>query len=882
MQHRPLWYLLVALLIFTSTASASSLTLVENGEPRATLVLGANPTDVDRAAAADLQRYLQKMSGAEVPIEETDKPPAGPAVLIGLSAAVKQLVDPFLDEEHLGGNGYILKSFPNRLVVVGHLAHESEYAFHGTRYAAFALLEELGCRFFNPNPDGEHVPDLPTIAVPALNVVSKPDFEYRGPWNNGRVLPTLTENTKTAWQSWFMKNRLGWVSKIRHGHAYEQWCSSDRYFDQHPEYFSYVRQKGRRIPMTSQEGQLCLSNPEVVQIAVAAARSIFQRNSTERSFSLSANDAEDWCECDRCRALDDPDPAIGVGTRLLHFNNQVAAEVSKTHPGRLFAYLGEYGIHHGGVPVRSDGTVALKAHPQVLNTIVMGKDFCILHGIDDPDCPNNAEYRRRLSRWRQVADNLLIYEWIEPGSRLSTPQTWIIGKRIRYYRDLGGVRGYSGEILGRSPDNDLTLYIVSRMLWDADQDDEAIIQEYFDLYFQEAAEPMEAYYRELNRVGKRPDKHDYVLGFEAFTPEVFNKLFPYLDRARDLARQDIIKRRVQRDRDALRAYQLFMDAHDCCAPWAKQSTPESREQGLSAIKAATDFLEQIADQDILAEDPLRGRLEGVRRRLSDRNLSNDTHASAGRPDTGEELLTVDLGHGVTMQFVRIPAGTFVMGSTATELHRDYDEGPARQVTIGKPFYMGSHEVTQYQYKRVTGDNPSWFQEFNPHHPVENLSWSDADEFCRALSSRIGTQVRLPTEAEWEYACRAGSITPFHIGETISVEEANYDGNGVFGSGRKAEHRQQTVPVGSFPPNAWGLYDMHGNVSEWCRDYYRDSYADAGNVDPKGPGSGQHRIVRGGSWRDFPWQIRSAYRFRNHGGSRLKVTGFRVVVPLDGE
>ncbi len=790
MKHRPLCWLLFALLS-SSTAWATPLTLVENGKPRVTLVLSANPTDVDRGAAQDLQRYLHKMSGAEVPIAETDEPPAGPVVLIGQSAAVKQLVGPLLDEKHLGGNGYILKMFPNRLVVVGHLAHESEYSFHGTRYAAFALLEELGCRFFNPNPDGEHVPHHPTIEVHELNVVSKPDFEYRGPWNNGHVQPTLTETTKQAWQSWLMKNRLGWVSKIRHGHAYEQWCSSDRYFDQHPEYFSYIRQKGRRIPMTSQEGQLCLSNPDVVQLAVDAARARFERNPTERSFSLSANDAEDWCECDRCRALDDPDPAIGVGTRLLHFNNQVAAEVSKTHPGRLFAYLGEYGIHHGGVPVRADGTVVLKAHPQVLNTIVMGKDFCILHGIEDPDCPNNEEYRRRLNLWRQVADNLLIYEWIEPGSRLSTPQTWIIGKRIRYYRDLGGVRGYSGEILGRSPDNDLTLYIVSKMLWDADLDDEALIREYFDLYFQEAAEPMEAYYRELNRVGKGPDIHHYLLGFEAFTPEVFEKLFPHLDRARDLARQDVIKRRVQRDRDALRGYQLFMDAHDCCAPWARESTPESRDEGLRALEAATDFLEQIADHDILAEAPLRRRLEDVKRRLeSNPNLSNPAHTNTGRRDTGEKFLTVDLGHGVTMNLGRIPAGTFVMGSAPAEMHRDYDEGPRREVTISKPFYMSVHEVTQYQYRRVMDKNPSWFQEFYPHHPVESISWSGAEEFCRALSARIGTHVRLPTEAEWEYACRAGTTTAFHTGETIAAEEANYEGHGAYGSGRKGEYRRQ--------------------------------------------------------------------------------------------
>ena len=784
MERKMNWNLLVVLLV-SSPVWAGALTLVDEGRPRAALVLSADPSEVDRAAAHDLQSYLHRMSGVQIPILETDTPPAGAAVLIGQSAAVKQLVGPLLNERHLGGNGFILKTFPNRLVVVGYLAHESEYPFHGTRYATFALLEELGCRFFSPHPDGEHIPRRETIAVGDLNIVSKPDFSYRDPWLNGLAKPSLTEKSRQAWRSWFMKNRLGWVSRIRHGHAYEEWCSSDRYFENHPEYFSYVRAKGRRIPMTSQEGQLCLSNPEVVDVAVSAARKVF-RNPTERSFSLSPNDTWEWCECDRCLAMDHPDPAIGLATRVLQFNNRVAAEVSKTHPGRLFTYLGEYG-NMTGPPVRADGTVVLKAHPAVMNVIVMGKRFCVLHGITDPSCPNNAEYRRRLDTWRRVVQNLMIYEWLEPGNRLSTPQTWIIGPRIRYYRDLGGIGGYSGEIMGRSPDNDLTLYILAKMLWDADQDPDALIQEYFDLYYQEAAEPMEAYYRALNRVGKSPDTHHYFLSFDAFTPEVFAKLFPYLDQARDLASQDVVKRRVQRDRDALRAYQLFMEAHDCCAAWAGQSTPESRQEGLRALKAATDFLKQIADQDIVAETMLRSRLDDVKRSLEAREAPVKTAQPSPTPiDQGlrGQFLTFDLGRGATMKLVRIPAGTFLMGSPVTEHHREYDESPQRQVTISKPFYMGAHEVTQHQYQVVMDENPSWFRSFSPSHPVESVHWEKAGEFCRALSGKIGASVRLPTEAEWEYACRAGTATPFNTGETIDADEADYNSTGVYGSGKK--------------------------------------------------------------------------------------------------
>ena len=574
---------------------------------------------------------------------------------------------------------------------------------------------------------------------------------------------------------------------------------------------------------------------------------------------------------------------------MLHFNNQVAAEVSKTHPGRWFPYLGEYG-NMTGPPVRADGTVVLKAHPAVMNVVVMGKRFCVLHGIDDPVCPKNAEYRRRLDVWQKVVNNLLIYEWLEPGSRLSTPQTWIVGPRIRYYRDLGVVRGYSGEILGRSPDNDMTLYIVAKMLWDADQDPDALIQEYFDLYFQEAAEPMEAYYRALNRVGKGPDQHGYTLSFVAFTPEVFEELFPLLDRAAEAARQDVIRRRVQRDRQALEAYQLFMQAHDCCADWAKEDTPENHEAGRRALAEATAYLERIADQDIVAERPLQGRLDGVKRRLEARAAKTAGSVAPESPATTPvsaralhgQSVRLDLGRGVFLKLARIPAGTFMMGSPVSEQHRDHDEGPQREVAISRPFYMGVHEVTQHQYRVVMGSRPSRFRSFAPSHPAEQLYTGEAEAFCRALSEQIGVPVRLPTEAEWEYACRAGTTTPFHTGETIGTGEANFDGTAVYGSGRKGQARRMTIPVGSFPPNAWGLHDMHGNVSEWCRDLYVDTYAEAPTRDPEVRKGGKYRVVRGGSWRDLPWQCRSAYRFRNHGASRLDVTGFRVVVPVERE
>jgi len=241
----------------------------------------------------------------------------------------------------------------------------------------------------------------------------------------------------------------------------------------------------------------------------------------------------------------------------------------------------------------------------------------------------------------------------------------------------------------------------------------------------------------------------------------------------------------------------------------------------------------------------------------------------------EKYVTLDLGGGVSMELVLIPAGEFTMGSPTTEDGREDDESPERPVTLSEPFYMGVHEVTQEQYEAVIGKNPAHFK--GAKRPVEKVSWSDAMEFCRKLSATTGMMVGLPTEAEWEYACRAGTTTPFHTGRTISTDQANYDGDHTYGDGKKGEDRGKTLAVGSFRPNGWGLYDMHGNVWEWCSDWYGDSYAHALDQDPTGPESGTLRVLRGGGWGHNPQNCRSASRHWYAPGFRSLNYGFRVAV-----
>ena len=204
-----------------------------------------------------------------------------------------------------------------------------------------------------------------------------------------------------------------------------------------------------------------------------------------------------------------------------------------------------------------------------------------------------------------------------------------------------------------------------------------------------------------------------------------------------------------------------------------------------------------------------------------------------------------------MVLVLIPPGEFLMGSPDSDALAGGSEKPQHRVQISEPFYLGMCEVTQEQYRRVTGENPSRYKG-DAQRPVERVSWNDAVEFCRQLSDTEGREYRLPTEAEWEYACRAGSTTKWCFGDsTAGLEDyAWYSAN----SGG------QTHPVGQKSPNAWGLHDMHGNVYEWCADWYGPGYyRNSPPYDPIGAASGSDRVRRGGCWAGDAGRCRSASR-----------------------
>jgi formylglycine-generating enzyme required for sulfatase activity len=250
-----------------------------------------------------------------------------------------------------------------------------------------------------------------------------------------------------------------------------------------------------------------------------------------------------------------------------------------------------------------------------------------------------------------------------------------------------------------------------------------------------------------------------------------------------------------------------------------------------------------------------------------------------------------------MKLARIPAGKFLMGSPASEPEREREELP-HEVSMTRPFYLGVYEVMQREFYALKGRKREavFTRERGGglDHPMEDVEWKEAVDFCRLLSQAADEKAakrtyRLPTEAEWEYACRAGTTTAFHGGDTLSSRQANFNGNDPYGDAEPGPYLRKTAQVGSYPPNAFGLYDMHGNVAEWCADWYdQEYYRDSPAEDPLGPPQGvtpdsfgnHYLVARGGCWLDDARACRSACRFRAMPTNRYRLIGFRVVCEVE--
>ncbi|MBE9143554.1 formylglycine-generating enzyme family protein [Planktothrix mougeotii LEGE 06226] len=309
----------------------------------------------------------------------------------------------------------------------------------------------------------------------------------------------------------------------------------------------------------------------------------------------------------------------------------------------------------------------------------------------------------------------------------------------------------------------------------------------------------------------------------------------------------------------------------------------------------------IADVELAKPGSVLGRIPLKRFSFETVTVNNRGEIIKREPKQAQ-YFTEDLGNGVTLDMVYIPGGTFLMGSPKTEQGSKEDERPQHQVTVS-PFFIGKYPITQAQWTAVANwpkiqrdidRECSYFKGYN--QPVQNVKWYDAVEFCARLLQRTGHNYCLPSEAQWEYACRAGTQTPFYLGETITSDLANYDAESTYADEPKGKYRKETTPVGKFPPNAFGLYDLHGNVWEWCADPWHDNYEKAptgGEVwDEQNKNDNRYQIynvenlvnllndgrircLRGGSWAVDPVLCRSADRRTSGPVGFIGYYGFRV-------
>ncbi|MCI5126271.1 MAG: formylglycine-generating enzyme family protein [Candidatus Electrothrix sp. AR5] len=292
-------------------------------------------------------------------------------------------------------------------------------------------------------------------------------------------------------------------------------------------------------------------------------------------------------------------------------------------------------------------------------------------------------------------------------------------------------------------------------------------------------------------------------------------------------------------------------------------------------------LQKQASSPLLVQEGKRGGGNFARRgdneQPAEQRSGRAEPVQPSSPKQGETMTDPTTG----MELVYVPKGCFQMGSPPDEKGRFDDEGPVHEVCVDG-FWMGKYEVTQGQWQKIMGDNPAYFQN-GDKYPVESVSWEDAQKFIIKLNKKSGKEYRLPTEAEWEYAARAGTKTSRHWGDDISCDKAMYDNYSETDNCAKYVRKQglkngSTAPVGSYSSNQFGLHDMLGNVYEWCADWYGD-YSSSSQTNSVGPSSGSYRVIRGGGWSNYPGGVRSAYRGRGTPGRRYYNLGFRLALPV---
>lgn len=534
--------------------------IAANGRPRAQIVVPAEATYLERFAASELQTYLERMSGARLPVgAENEKAPAGYRFFIGATRKALQAgVKP--DAQTMGRDGFALRSVPGGLVIVG----RSDL---GTLFGVYELLERyFDVRWFMPGDIGEHIPKAATLRMGTVNITFKPSFAFRwvgtGEWAlHQRMNVRITAGGRDVGVKW------QW-----HFHTFSKLIPTDKYYDEHPEYFALVN--GKRVPK-----QLCTSNPDVVREVAENLIAVLDANPDIEIITLSPNDGGGFCECERCAALDEPgrDWFGKHSRRLAIFYNKVARLVKEKHP-KVLIKVGAY-ASYCRPPLESswrpeDNLVFQLCHLYFCHNHPLGSGLCKPGETYQPaeEFQPNQEFCKILDEWRRLCPHLFVYEYYTIGgmarAKLPWPLLHTMRSDIPYYRDHG-VKGFYTQ-LGDDTWHRLGLnyYVAAKLCWNADLDVDALLDDYFDKFYGPAAEPMKDYFMAMEDAmqawngcasyGLQGVRGLRTIGPKIFTPAVVDFMSERLSKAGKLTADD--KLRAQRVALARRMYDETKEA----------------------------------------------------------------------------------------------------------------------------------------------------------------------------------------------------------------------------------------------------------------------------------------------------------------------------------
>ena len=558
-----------------------SVSIARDGKPAATIIMSPDASGVVKEAVQDLQMYIEKISGAKLPIAGSARTP-GNLILVGRMPEVNRLV-PDLDTVDLGPDGVVIKTLPGKLILTGKsdgYVHEwSGRADCGTPNAVYHFLEKLGCRWYMPGDDGEVIPHEPTLTVAGMNVVSRPDFDARFMLLFGSM--GMGEKRLKETQTWLARNR---TSQNRHyvSHTMEHLLSKEHYGTSHPEYFAMV--DGKR--QANWNAQACLTNPDVIDIVSKNLLHLLTSQAPWRSYGVGQYDRSGWCQCQRCQASygdktftytsrrearavglapsDNVYPNVANG--YLTFVNTIAERVALTHPDCMVPYFTLYNIP-GFPDVRPRDNVL----PAMFHVV-----------------PQDPAWRRQVLEWEKITTRLYYHTFL--GYRIAFPNL-DIGERIRWCRQHKGIV-MSLEELEYSPINMLPMYLTAKAWWDVDTDGKQILAEFYAKYYAAAAGPMRAFWETFDAATQDAVReYDCFYAYpDSLTPEVAGKCREHLTQALDLADRPVLTRRIEPVSRYWRIVELQVGAQRAVAQWKKDRTGENQD---AARRAAKDTIEYV-------------------------------------------------------------------------------------------------------------------------------------------------------------------------------------------------------------------------------------------------------------------------------------------------